>query len=53
VPDADSIPGDKHIEQQRTDNPTVTDPLARPLRPGDPTNRPEPTDGSGKEPDRD
>jgi len=50
MPDADSVPGDKHIEQQRTERPTVTDPLARAPRPDDPTKTPEPTDAAGKRP---
>jgi hypothetical protein len=48
MPDGNNVPGDKHIEQQRTEQPTVTDPLARAPRSDDPSNRPAPTDAAGK-----
>jgi hypothetical protein len=51
VPDGNNVPGDKHIEQQRTEQPTVIDSLARAPRPGDPSKTPVPTDAAGKRPD--
>ena len=48
MPGGNNVPGDKHIEQQRTEQPTVTDPLARAPQPDDPTNTPRPTDSAGE-----
>jgi hypothetical protein len=49
MPEGNNVPADNHIEQLRTEQPTVTDPLARAPRPGDPTNTPAPTDAAGEQ----
>jgi hypothetical protein len=47
MPDGNNVPGDKHLEELRTEQPTITDPLARAPRPGDPTKTPHPADSAG------